>query len=104
MFLAFFDAVRDAKDLSFLRFVDASFVKCSIASLTKRGAGPHEATEKTKGGFTTKVTAVCDSKQRVYACQIDPGNDNWNSPKKVDMDQTDRIVSLGVFSAFESVD
>ncbi len=76
MFLAFFDAVRDAKDLSFLRFVDASFVKYSIASLTKRGAGPHEATEKTKGGFTTKVTAVCDSKQRVYTCQIDPGNDN----------------------------
>ena len=29
---------------------------------------------------------------------------NWNSPKKVDTDQTDRIVSLGVFSEFESVD
>jgi len=76
VFLAFFDAVRDAKDLSFLRFVDASFVKCSIASLTKRGAGPHEATEKTKGGFTTKVTAVRDFKQRVYTRRIDPGNDS----------------------------
>jgi len=41
VFLAFFDAARDAKDLSLLRFVDASFVKCSIACLTERGAGPH---------------------------------------------------------------
>ena len=32
------------------------------------------------------------------------GTSEWNSPKKVDMDQTYRIVSLGVFSAFESVD
>ncbi len=76
MFLAFFDAVRDAKDLSLLRFVDASFVKCSITCLTERGVGPHEATGKTKGGFTTKVTAVCDSKQRVYTGRIDPGNDS----------------------------
>jgi hypothetical protein len=29
---------------------------------------------------------------------------NWSSPKKVDMDRTDRSVSLGVFSAFGSVD
>jgi cyclopropane fatty-acyl-phospholipid synthase-like methyltransferase len=28
----------------------------------------------------------------------------WSSPKKVDMDRTDRSVSLGVFSAFGSVD
>ena len=63
--LAFFNAVRDAKDLSLLRFVDASFVKCSIACLTGRGAGPQEVTGKTKGGFTTKVTAICDTKQRV---------------------------------------
>ena len=28
----------------------------------------------------------------------------WSSPKKVDMDRTDRSVSLGVFSEFESVD
>ncbi|MDC3255623.1 IS5 family transposase [bacterium] len=76
VFLAFFNAVRDAKDLSLLRFVDASFVKCSIAYLTGRGAGPHEVTGKTKGGFTTKVTAICDTKQRVYACRIDPGNDS----------------------------
>ncbi len=45
--LAFFNAVRDAKDLSLLRFVDASFVKCSIACLTGRGAGPQELTGKT---------------------------------------------------------
>ena len=64
------------KDLSLLRFVDASFVKCSIACLTGRGAGPQEVTGKTKGGFTTKVTAICDTKQRVYACRIDPGNDS----------------------------
>jgi hypothetical protein len=51
-------------------------VKCSIACLTGRGAGPHEAPGKTKGGFTTKATAVCDSKQRVYTCRIDPGNDS----------------------------
>jgi len=76
VFLAFFNAVRDAKDLSLLRFVDASFVKCSIAYLTGRGAGPQEVTGKTKGGFTTKVTAICDTKQRVYACRIDPGNDS----------------------------
>ena len=74
--LAFFNAVREAKDLSLLRFVDASFVKCSIACLTGRGAGPQEVTGKTKGGFTTKVTAICDTKQRVYACRIDPGNDS----------------------------
>ena len=30
--------------------------------------------------------------------------DVWSSPKKVDMDRTDRSVSLGVFSAFGSVD
>jgi hypothetical protein len=29
---------------------------------------------------------------------------DWSSPKKVDMDRTDRSVSLGVFSAFGSVD
>jgi len=28
----------------------------------------------------------------------------WYSPNLVDMDQTDRIVSLGVFSGFGSVD
>ena len=28
----------------------------------------------------------------------------WNSPKKVDTDQTDRIVSLGGFFEFGSVD
>jgi hypothetical protein len=28
----------------------------------------------------------------------------WNSPKKVDTDQTDSIVSLGGFSEFGSVD
>ena len=62
--LAFFNAVREAKDLSLLRFVDASFVKCSIACLTGRGAGPQEVTGKTKGGFTTKVTAFSSSKFR----------------------------------------
>ena len=30
--------------------------------------------------------------------------DLWSSPKKVDMDRTDRSVSLGVFSEFESID
>ena len=33
VFLAFFNAVRDAKDLSLLRFVDASFVGSSAESV-----------------------------------------------------------------------
>ena len=43
-----------------------------------------------RGGSNTKIHALCDAK--------------WSSPKKVDMDRTDRSVSLGVFSAFGSVD
>ncbi len=52
---------------------------CPIVSIDLgelQGAGPPELTGKTKGGFTTKVTAICDTKHRVYACRIDPGNDS----------------------------
>lgn len=76
VFTALFDAVRESDDSSILRFLDCSFVKCSICSLTGVTSEPERVTGKTKGGFTTKVGAVCDSKQRVHACRIDPGNDS----------------------------
>ena len=76
VFKAFFEAVRECGDPSVLRFVDASFVKCSICCLTGRTSEPQRVVGKTKGGFTTKVSAICDSKQRVHTCRIDPGNDS----------------------------
>lgn len=29
-----------------------------------------------KGGFTSKIAAICDSKMQVHECRIDPGNDS----------------------------
>jgi len=76
VFKALFEAVRDNDDPSVLRFLDCSFVKCSICSLTGKCSDPERVVGKTKGGFTTKVGAICDSKQRVHTCRIDPGNDS----------------------------
>jgi len=76
VFDRFFEAVCNVDDPSVLRFIDTSFVKCSICALTGSCSENERVVGKTKGGFTTKVGAICDSKMRVHACRIDPGNDS----------------------------
>ena len=51
VFEALFESVRNCDDKSVLRFVDTSFVKCSICSLTGRCSQYQRVTGKTKGGF-----------------------------------------------------
>ena len=59
-----------------LRFVDCTFIKCSIVSLIGLQGEPERITGKSKCGFTTKVTALVDYKQRIHQLRIDPGNDH----------------------------
>jgi hypothetical protein len=76
VFVKFFELVRQTDDPSVLRYLDTSFVKCSICATTGRCAETERIIGKTKGGLTTKVAAICDNEMRVHECRIDPGNDS----------------------------
>jgi len=82
VFVKLFERVRDSGEPSVLRYVDCSFVKCSICSLTGRCSENKRVTGKTKGGFTTKVGAICDNQMRIHSCRIDPGKDSDHSVVK----------------------
>lgn len=57
-----------------LRFIDSTFIKCSIVSLIGPQSEPERIAGKSKGGFTTKVTALTDYKKRIYDLRMDPGH------------------------------
>jgi len=93
VFDTLFELVRDSDDSSVLRFLDSSFVKCSICSLTGICSESERVIGKTKGGHTTKVVAVCDTKQRVHACRIDPGNDSeCKVAERIELTGRDKII------------
>lgn len=76
VFVKFFELVRQSDDPSVLRYLDTTFVKCSICATTGRCSETERIIGKTKGGLTTKVAAICDNEMRVHECRIDPGNDS----------------------------
>lgn len=72
-----FQAMRSNKLVTTkLRFVDATFIKCSVVALTGQHGGGERVAARTKGGHSTKFTALVDSRMRVHSGRIDPGNLN----------------------------
>lgn len=93
VFEVLLNQVRDLEDPSVLRYLDTAFVKCSICALTGKASENQRVTGKTKGGFTTKVAAICDSKQRVHAVCIGPGNESDHSiGRRIELPGKNKII------------
>ena len=73
VFDVLFELISQSPDQTVLRFIDSAFVKCSIAATTGRCNAPQRVIGRTKGGFTTKITAICDIKRRIHQCRVDAG-------------------------------
>ena len=93
VFEKLFNSIAQSTDVTVLRFIDSAFVKCSITSTTGRCSDPQRIIGRTKGGFTTKITAVCDTKRRVHHCRIDPGQlSDHTIARKVDLPGENKIL------------
>lgn len=76
VFRSLFERVRQLDDKTVLRHLDAAYVKCSIGSLTGRCSEKQRVVGRTKGGFTSKITAIGDGRRRIHEYRVDPGNES----------------------------
>lgn len=76
VFECFFKKLVEGGGRGVLRFIDSAFVKCSICATTGKCSEKQRVVGKTKGGWNTKVFAVCDTGKKVCHVQIAPGNES----------------------------